>query len=116
MDQGLIFVPLLICGMLGIMMAVATGFSYLWLRHVEAEAKRCPHCQSKGAGDVLEYEMIEEHTYIETDAKGWLPRRHRRRAKPVRVEKKKYKVDYRCSQCGHEWTGVAMEEERKPSE
>ena len=116
MDQGIIFIPLLICGMLGIMMAVATGFTYLWLRHVEGEATRCPQCQSKGAGEVLDYELIEARSYIESGVTRWLPRRHRRRAHPVQVEEIKYKVNYRCSQCGHEWMGVAMEEERSSSE
>lgn len=93
------------------MLVVSTVFSYLWLRYIDAEARKCPQCQTKGAGEVLEYELVDSRSYVDSAAVQKMPRKFRRRAKPVQVEEKKYKVDYKCNQCGHEWTDFATEKE-----
>jgi hypothetical protein len=111
MDISPITIPLLVCGALGIVLAVATVSSYLFLRFVDAVARKCPHCERKGGGEVVEYELIDSRTYVDTAATQKLPRKFRDKAKPVKVEEKKYEVDYKCKYCGHEWTDIATDKE-----
>jgi predicted RNA-binding Zn-ribbon protein involved in translation (DUF1610 family) len=111
MDISLIALPLLICGTLVVLLAVTSVSSYVLLRYADAVARKCPHCQKKGGGEVVEYELIDSRTYIDTTATQKLPRKFRERAKPVQVEEKKYKVDYKCNKCGHEWTDIATDKE-----
>jgi len=110
-DINIFQLLLLLCVAIGTVLLVATGFSYLWLRYVDAEARKCPQCQTKGAAEVIEYELVDSRSYVDSAAAQKMPRRFRRRAKPVKVEEKKYKVDYKCNQCGHEWTDFATEKE-----
>jgi hypothetical protein len=116
MDISIFMLPLLLCGALGILFVVSTVFSYFWLRYVDAESRKCPQCQTKGAGEVLEYEVVDSKSYVDSAAAQKIPRRFRRRVKPIRVEEKKYKVDYKCNQCGHEWTDFATEKENISSD
>lgn len=111
MDSSVFLVPLMICGLLGFMLAVGIFFSYLWLMHLDAEARRCPKCLKKGSGGILETELIDSRSYIDSSVTGNLSRKYRNRLRPVRIEENKYKVHYECEHCGHQWTGVAVEKE-----
>jgi DNA-directed RNA polymerase subunit RPC12/RpoP len=111
MDINIFLLLLLVCGALGIVLVVTIVFSYLWLRYVDAEVRKCPQCQSKGAAEVLEYELVDSRNYVDSAAAQKLPRKFRRRVKPIRVEEKKYQVDYKCKHCGHEWTDFATDKE-----
>ena len=115
-DISIFQLPLLLCAALAIVLVVSTAVSYLWLRYVDALARKCPQCQTKGAGEVLEYEVVDSKSYVDSAAAQKIPRRFRRRVKPITVEEKKYKVDYKCNQCGHEWTDFATEKENISSD
>jgi ribosomal protein L44E len=115
MDISLIALPLLICGTLVVLVAVASVSSYVLLRYADAVARKCPHCQKKGGGEVVEYELIDSRTYVDAAATQKLPRKFRDKAKPVKVEEKKYEVDYKCKHCGHEWTDFATDKEEVSS-
>ena len=111
MNTGVFLVPLMICGLLGFMLAVGIVFSYLWLMHLDAEARRCPECLKKGSGGILDTELIDSRSYIDSSVTGNLYRKYKNRLQPVRIEENKYKVHYECEHCGHQWTGVAVEKE-----
>ena len=115
MNTGVFLVPLMICGLLGFMLAVGIVFSYLWLMHLDAEARKCPECLKKGSGGILETELIDSRSYIDSTVTGNLSRKYKNRLQLVRVEEKKYKVHYKCEHCGNQWTGVAVEKEYNSS-
>ncbi len=47
-----------ICGLFGIILALGIGFAYLWLLYLGKKASKCPECERKGAGKLLESEVI----------------------------------------------------------
>lgn len=116
MDTSLIAILLLICGTLVVLVAVASISSFVLLRYADAVARKCPNCEKKGGGEVVEYELLESRTYTDTAAIQSLPRKFRDKAKPVKMEEKKYEVDYKCKHCGHEWTDFATDKEQVSSD
>jgi transcription elongation factor Elf1 len=60
--------------------------------------------------------LIESRTYVDTATTQKLPRKFREKAKPLKVEEKKYEVDYKCKHCGHEWTDFATDKEEISSD
>ena len=53
-----VYPVLLACGLFSIILVVGIGFSYLWLVWVGKEATKCPDCGERGAGELVESEMI----------------------------------------------------------
>ena len=114
--DNLVALPLLICGTLVVLVAVASISSYVLLRYADSVARKCPVCERKGGGEVVESELIESRTYLDSAGTQSLPRKFRDRARPIKVEESKYKVDYKCKYCEHEWTDFATDKEQVSSE
>ncbi|MDX1522869.1 MAG: hypothetical protein R3264_14675 [Anaerolineae bacterium] len=97
----ILFPGLLVCGFLGIMFLVALGSSFLWLRYVDGRYRRCPECGRKGAGYVVETELVDSRSHI--DFKG----RSR-----TRVTVETHNDHYQCEHCQHMWTAKFQKTDR----
>lgn len=91
--EGIFYPALLMCLLLGIMVAAILGSTLYWMRHVDNEYRKCPQCGKKGAGYVVHSEVIESKSYI--DHKAW-------RRKQIKLEK--IEDHYECENCQHTWT------------
>ncbi len=113
--MGDVFFPLmLVCGFFGIIILVGIVFSYLWLRWLNAQMTKCPECGRKGAGELVNTDVINAKSYtVWKDARnvlGWDASRRRR----VRVTENTYEDSFRCQFCGHQWVMTAQEKKESP--
>ena len=102
MDLGAILYPsLLVCGLFGLMMAVGLGFSYLWLVMIHKQLSRCPECQRRGGGEIVETKVLAVQNHMDF-----------KRYPPARVTVKTLEDHYKCQYCGHVWTQTGQETTR----
>lgn len=103
MDASQVVYPvLLICGLLALMLVVGTSATYLGLRVVGARFGTCPNCGRRGAGRIVENEVIDSRSHMDFKSRT-----------PKRVTVKTFEDHWQCQHCGHEWTKTARETERK---
>ncbi len=108
-----VYPVLSICGLFGVILALGIGFFYLWLLYLGKKASKCPECDRKGAGELLESEVIHSKVYTEwRDASGF--RKGSGERQQIQVTEKMYEDHFKCEHCGHEWTTTAQEIERAP--
>ena len=101
-----ILVPsLMICGLLGVMLVVGIGFSYLWLVWWNKQATKCPQCGKREAGEPGESKVIHSKAHVEWKTSSGL---FRQDVRPVRVIEETYEDHYECRYCGHRWTKTAQ--------
>jgi DNA-directed RNA polymerase subunit RPC12/RpoP len=109
-----VFPVLLLCGFFGIILLVGIGSTYLWLVWLDKEATKCPECGEKGAGELVETEVIQSRVYTEwKDAWGIFGRDPSRR-QLMQVTEKTYEDHFECEYCGHQWTTTARERKQSP--
>ena len=102
MDIGAVFYPLLlVCALLGVMLLVGIGFSYLWLRVLGARFNTCPNCHKQDAGRIVESVVLDSQSRMEF-----------RRHPPSRVTERTLEDRWECQYCGHQWTKTAKEIDR----
>lgn len=110
----ILFPTLLVCGFFGIIILVGIGFTYLWLLWLNAEATKCPECSRRGAGELVESQVLNSRSYTEWgDPRNLLSRTVSRRQQ-VRVTEKTIEDHFECKHCGHQWTKVAQEKKHNP--
>lgn len=100
--DGIIYPGLVVCMLLAIMLIMAVGSSYLWLRHVDGSYRKCPSCGKAGAGYVLETNLLNSQTHVD----------HKGRA-PARVTKETFEDLYECEHCKHQWKVKFQKTDRK---
>ncbi len=100
---AIIYPSAIICLLFSVIILVGIGFSYLWLKILDKQARKCPNCQRKGAGNVTESEVIASNHYMDY-----------KRQPARRVAEKTYQDHYECEYCGHTWTKTATETTRTP--
>ena len=110
---NLVFPVLLLCGLFGVIILVGIGFSYLWLVWLGKEATKCPECDERGAGELVESKVIHSRVYTEWKDTSMFSRDPRRR-QPIQVTEKTYEDHFKCKYCGHKWTTTAQERKRSP--
>jgi transposase len=91
--EDLFYPGLLMCLLLGIMVAAIFVSVTFWMRQVDNEYRKCPQCGEKGAGYIARSDVIESKSYV--DHKAW-------RRKQITLEK--IEDHYQCEKCGHTWT------------
>jgi hypothetical protein len=102
MDFGAIFYPtFLVLLLFGLIILVGVVFSYWWLVMFDKKLRTCPNCQTRGAGNVVESELIASQSQMDFKS-------HR----PVRVTVKTFEDHYKCERCGHTWIRTAQETTR----
>ena len=115
MDSGVFPLLLLICGILGFILAVGIGLSYLGLLVVEGEVKSCPECHKRGAGDIIKSEVIDTLRYTDSSGK-WNqllnPAKLRRQ---TQVTEKTHQDHYECRHCGYKWIKITKEKSQHPA-
>ena len=109
-----VFPSLIVCGLFGVLFAVAIGFSYLGLVWLHKEITKCPQCGRRGAGDLVEREVVASEVRTEwRDPRGLFGRDPSRR-QLVQVTEKTCEEHFECQYCGHEWTRTTQETQRDP--
>lgn len=113
MDSGVFPLLLLVCGILVFIPVVGIGLSYLGLLVVDGEVRRCPECHRRGAGDIINSEVIDKLSYTDSSGK-WNqllnPAKLRRQ---IQVTEKTHQDHYECRHCGHQWIKIAKEKNRR---
>jgi DNA-directed RNA polymerase subunit RPC12/RpoP len=105
MDWADVFFPsLIVCGIFGIMLAVAIGCSYLWLMWLNKRATKCPECGKTEAGELVEDKLIESKSHLEWKTHGSASRD----PSPLRVTEETYEEHFECRYCGHRWVQTAQ--------
>jgi DNA-directed RNA polymerase subunit RPC12/RpoP len=111
---SIVYPTLLVCGFFGVILLVGIGFTYLWLLWWNAEAVKCPECGRRGAGELVESDVIARKSYTQwRDGKNILGRsvagRHQ-----IRVTEQTYDDQFACKHCGHRWIKTAHETTHRP--
>ena len=91
----------LVCGMFGVILLVGIGFSYLWLVWLNKQATKCPECAKKGAGELVESNVIDSRIRTERRTRIGL---FRQDESMVQVKEEMYEDQFECQYCGHRWT------------
>ena len=60
-----VYPVLMMCGLLIIIILVGVGFSYLFLVWWGKELTKCPKCGKRGAGELVESELIDSRVRTE---------------------------------------------------
>ena len=108
-----VYPVLLVCGLFSTILVVGIGFSYLWLVWLEKEATKCPECGKKGAGELVESDVI--HSYVHTEWRdASIFSRDRGQRQLIQVTEKTYEDHFKCEHCGHQWVKTAQETKRTP--
>ena len=110
-----LFPVLLICGLFGIIFLVGIGFSYLWLVWLGKEATRCPECGRRGAGELVESQVINSKVHTEWRNTRSIFRRNSTGRELIRMTESTYEDHFECQYCGHQWTKTAQERKRQSS-
>jgi hypothetical protein len=94
------FPSLIVCGISGLMLAVAIGCSYLWLVWLNKRETKCPECGRAGAGELVESKVIDSRSHLD-----WKKRSGPfQDTGPVRVTEETYEDHFECQYCGYRWT------------
>lgn len=110
-----LFPALVVCGSFGIIFLVGIVFSYLWLVWLDKEATKCPECGKRGAGELVESEMIHSRVSTEwRDTHGIFGRGASRR-QLIQVTEETYEDHFECKYCGHQWTKTTQGRKRNKS-
>jgi len=109
-----LFPSSVVCGLLGIILLVGIGFSYLWLVWLGKEATKCPECGRRGAGELVKSEVIHSRVYTEWKDTRSIFARDSSRRQLIQVTEKTYEDHFECQSCGHQWTKTAQEKKRTP--
>ena len=103
-----------ICGLFGIFILAQVVITYAWLRWLNAKATRCPECGRKGAGELLDSDVIDSKEYVQwRNARsffGWGAGKRQR----IQVSDRTYEDRFECQYCGHQWTITAQEKKEGP--
>ncbi len=100
---AMIYPTLLTCGLFAIILGVGIACSYVWLIFLDRQFRKCPHCQAKGTGYIIEREVLRTQNHMD-----YKP------TSPVRVTVKTIEDRYQCENCRHRWTKTVEETVRKP--
>lgn len=102
MDFGAIFFPsAIILTLVGIIVLMGLGFSYVWLRIIQKQFNKCPSCGRTGAAELISTEVISSKNQM--DYKGRLP---------ARVTIKTIEDQLECRFCKHQWIDSFEETKR----
>ena len=94
MNLDAIFYPgLLMCGFMILALLAIFGSILYWMRHADAQYRKCPECGQLGAGYIVNSELVDSQSHI--DHKSW-------RRKKIIVEN--IEDQYECEHCKHNWT------------
>ncbi|MGD1994972.1 MAG: hypothetical protein PVI59_17395 [Anaerolineae bacterium] len=107
-----LFPSLLICGLFGVILLVGIGFSYLGLVWLHKEMTKCPECSRRGAGELVEREVVASEVNTEWKDRRGIFGRDRDRRQLVQVTEETYEEHFECQYCGHCWTRTTQETQR----
>jgi len=103
-----------ICGLFGVFILAQIVIAYIWLRWLNAKATTCPECGHKGAGELLDSDVIDSTEYVQwRDVRSFFGRRAGKRRR-VEVSDKTYEDHFECRYCGHRWTSTTQERKESP--
>lgn len=93
---------LLIVLILGVMFGVSAIASYFWLRHLDANFRKCPKCETRSAGMIID--TVDLGTKTEIDFS---------RTPPLKITTHQVEDHYQCEKCSHIWTRNLYETKRE---
>ena len=75
----------------------------------------CPECGRRGAGELVESQVINSKVHTEWRNARSIFRRNSTGRELVRVTESTYEDHFECQYCGHQWTKTAQERKRQSS-
>lgn len=93
---------LLIVVILGVMFGISTVASYFWLRFLDGNFRKCPKCNTHGAGIIIDTTDLGTKTEIDFS-----------RTPPQKITTHKVEDQYKCEKCSHIWTRTLNETKRE---
>lgn len=90
---GFVFPLLLVVVFLLLMLGVGTLSSYLWLQHLDKNFRKCPQCEQRGVGEIVETVELDSGSEVDFSRKP-----------PRRITTIHFEDHYKCAECGHAWT------------
>ena len=98
-----ILYPLLIIVIiLGAMFGVSTVSSYFWLRYLDGTFRKCPKCETRSAGLIIDSEDLGSKSEIDFS-----------RTPPLKITTHQVEDTYECEKCKHIWKRTLTETKKK---
>ena len=115
MDPSIFIPSLIILILFGLVFVVGVGCIYLMLRYYEAEINKCPRCHKRRAATLVQTEVLNTRTYIDSSAVARMARGTGKWVKPDRILETTAEDHFTCRFCEHSWSQVIQERKRNPT-